>query len=59
MPQHCYLLDTLVRYMYFTRYIANWEWMYERLVKFMWLKFVEVDESWPYQVFKKNVTQHR
>ena len=27
--------------------------MYERLVKYMWLKFIDVDESWPYHVFKK------
>ena len=27
--------------------------MYERLVKFLRLKFIEVDESWPYHVFKK------
>ena len=33
--------------------IANWEWMCEKLVKFLQLKFIEVDESWPYQVLKK------
>ena len=45
----------LIPVLYFTHYIANWEWMYERLVKFMRLKFIEVDESWPYQVFKKKI----
>lgn len=29
--------------------------MYERLVKFLHLKFIDADESWPYQVFKKKI----
>ena len=29
--------------------------MYERLIKFLQLKFIDVDESWPYHVFKKKV----
>ena len=45
----------LIPVLYFTHYIAKWEWMYERLVKFLQLKFIDVDESWPYHVFKKKV----
>ena len=43
----------LIPVLYFTHYVAKWELMYERLVKYMWLKFIDVDESWPYHVFKK------
>ena len=43
----------LIPVLYFTHYVAKWEWMYERLVKYMGLKFIDVDESWPYHVFKK------
>ena len=35
--------------------IAKWEWMYERLVKFLRLKFIDIDESWPYHVFQKKL----
>ena len=41
----------IIPVLYFTHYVAKWEWMYERLVKYMQLKFIEVDESWPYHVF--------
>jgi len=34
----------LIPVLYFAHYIANWEWMYERLVMFSQLKFVDVDE---------------
>ena len=36
----------LIPVLYFTHYVAKWELMYERLVKYMRLK-------WPYHVFKK------
>ena len=45
----------LIPVLYFTHYIAKWEWMYERLVKFLQVKFIDVDESWPYHVFKKEI----
>ena len=35
----------LIPVLYFTHYVAKWEWMYERLVKYMRLKFIDVDES--------------
>ena len=52
--EHGYYDDfDLIPVLYFTHYVAKWEWMYQRLVKYMWLKFIDVDESWPYHVFKK------
>ena len=35
----------LIPVLYFTHCVAKWEWMYERLVKYMRLKFIDVDES--------------
>ena len=35
----------LIPVLYFTHYVAKWEWMNERLVKYMRLKFIDVDES--------------
>jgi len=52
----------LIPVLYFMHYIAKWEWMYERLVKFLQLKFIDGDESWPYhlkKIIRKNVKQHR
>ena len=45
----------LIPVLYFTHYIAKWEWIYERLVKFLRLKFIDVDKSWPYHVFQKKL----
>ena len=39
--------------MHFTHCVAKWEWMYERLVKFMRLGFQSIEESWPYHVLNK------
>lgn len=44
----------LIPVLHFMHYKAKWEWMYGRLVKFVQLKFIDVDESWSYHVLKKN-----
>ena len=49
----------LIPVLHFMHYVAKWEWMYESLVKYMWLKFIVVDESWPYHVFKKEMLRSR
>lgn len=49
----CYDDYALIPVLYFTHFIAKWEWMYQRLLKFLKLRFFEVDESWPYRFFKK------
>ena len=36
----------LIPVLYFAHYVAKWEWLYRRLVKYMSL-------NWPYHVFKK------
>ena len=51
----CYGDYALIPVLYFTHFIAKWEWMYQRLLKFLKLRFFEVDESWPYRFFKKRV----
>lgn len=51
----CYDDYALIPVLYFTHFIAKWEWMYQRLLKFLKLRFFEVDESWPYRFFKKKV----
>lgn len=38
----------LILVLYFMYYIVKWKWMYERLVKFLYLKFIDVDEFWFY-----------
>ena len=41
--------------LYFAHYVAQWDWLYQTLLKFMNLRFFEIDESWPYRSFKKKV----
>ena len=34
--------------LYFAHYVAQWDWLYQTLLKFLNLRFFEIDESWPY-----------
>lgn len=47
----CYDDSALIPVLYFIHFIAKWEWMYQRLLKFWKLWFFKVDESWPYRFF--------
>ena len=48
------ITERIRKVMYFTHCVAKWEWMYyERLIKFLWLQFKSIEESWPYHVLKK------
>jgi len=41
--------------LYFVHCIAKWEFLYQRLLKFLQLRFIGIDESWPYHLFKKKI----
>jgi len=45
----------LIPVLYFAHYIAKWEFIYQRLLKFLELRSIDIDESWPYHVFKKKI----
>ena len=45
----------LIPVLYFSHYIAKWEWMYHRLIKYLDLRSFYADESWSYSYFKKKV----
>ena len=47
------ITDRTRKVMYFTHCVAKWEWMYERLMKFLRLRFKRIEESWPYHALKK------
>ena len=34
--------------LYFAHYVAQWDLLYQTLLKFLNLRFFEIDESWPY-----------
>ena len=41
--------------LYFAHYVAQWDWLYQTLFKFLNLRFFEIHESWPYRSFNKKV----
>ena len=38
--------------LYFAHYLGNWQSMYDKILSFLGLRYVEVEESWSYNRFK-------
>ena len=47
--------NVFIPVLYFAHYVAKWDWLYQTLLKFLNLRFFEIDESWPYRTFKKKL----
>ena len=45
--------------LYFAHYVAQWDWLYQTLLKFLNLRFFEIDESWPYLRWSIGTKQNR
>jgi len=41
--------------LYFAHYKAKREFIYQRLLKFLQLRFIDINESWPHNLFKKKI----